>query len=850
MKTKLLTDEVFKATFLLAPAAMAVTDLEGRLIQANQQLSKLSGYTSEELIQMSIDDLTFIADRLNDQNVCKHAVAGGLEEYSVEKRLICKNSDVVSCNINVRVVRDFNGSAVFFIKHFTDISELKKLGKVNDDRCTLLNQFVENCSLPAAIFDMDMKYMAVSNSWYAAYKLEKYSVIGKTHYEVFPDLKEEWKQSIDECLKGKSLNQEEDYFLRSDGSSHWLSWNIKPWFNSENEIGGILMYTEEVSRHVENRQKFHDLVDNFIYGIYIYQDNKFVYSNNTFNFIFGAEADCNDTCVNVNDHIYPADVKIVESFINSLLYGNEKSFRSEIRALSKDQIIYIEISGTRTIYNNRPAIIGSVRDITERKRNEQERTEAVKLLNQRFNELSLLYRISQILNREDWNLQELASSLITIIPEGFQYPAIARCAVFIDDLTVKSEDYRSDLHMISTHFLISSTENCYVRIEVAYIKGIGRNSNLAFLAEEEKLLQMIGDMFQLYMTRKLFLTQVIEEKNLSDSIINSLPGIFYIIDESGVIVRWNKELENASGYTGEEIHAMKPISFFQDLDQELMQDKIQETFVNGMAKTNVLARKKNGDLVPYYMFARRIEFEGKPVIIGTGLNVSELKETELKLKESSEKLRMLANHIEQVREEEKISIAREIHDELGQRLTVMKIELAFLISKHGMLSDEAKKKVNEAIVLLNETADLVRKIATELRPGLLDDLGLVAALQWQSSEFERRTGIKSELIADETEIRISSEIATSIFRIYQESLTNVARHSKANCVKSSLDYEEGRLILKISDNGQGFNVQETSAKKTLGLLGMEERALSIGGRFDLSSKPGSGTTIIVTAPLD
>ena len=151
--------------------------------------------------------------------------------------------------------------------------------------------------------------------------------------------------------------------------------------------------------------------------------------------------------------------------------------------------------------------------------------------------------------------------------------------------------------------------------------------------------------------------------------------------------------------------------------------------------------------------------------------------------------------------------------------------------------------------LLDETVRSVRRIASDLRPGILDDLGLVAAIRWQSAEFEKRSGISSSFSSSLKELELPSTVSTGLFRIFQESLTNVARHSQANKVTSSFEIEDNNYILTITDNGIGFNVSSSGKKRTLGLLGMKERTALMGGKCEIISNEGESTSVKVTVPI-
>ncbi|HEX6690972.1 MAG TPA: response regulator [Burkholderiales bacterium] len=218
-----------------------------------------------------------------------------------------------------------------------------------------------------------------------------------------------------------------------------------------------------------------------------------------------------------------------------------------------------------------------------------------------------------------------------------------------------------------------------------------------------------------------------------------------------------------------------------------------------------------------------------------------------RLRESEEKLRRLAAHLVTIREEERAHIAREIHDELGQVLTGLKMEVTWLAKR--LKEQPLLEKTDSICSLIDSTVQTVRKIATGLRPEVLDDMGLVAAVGWQAKEFQKRTGIRCRAKLPPETVRPQIDIATTVFRIFQEILTNVARHSRATRVDIDLDISDERVALVVVDNGVGIPDAELNGKKSLGLLGMQERALLFGGDVDLTGTPGHGTRVAVTIPI-
>ncbi len=223
-------------------------------------------------------------------------------------------------------------------------------------------------------------------------------------------------------------------------------------------------------------------------------------------------------------------------------------------------------------------------------------------------------------------------------------------------------------------------------------------------------------------------------------------------------------------------------------------------------------------------------------------------------RQAQDQLHALAGYLETAREEERTRVAREIHDELGQTLTALKMDLAWLIKHLPEEEPDMAKKMRDMSSLTDDAIQTVRRVATELRPGLLDDLGLEAALEWQAQEFTERTGIPCtlRLSVDEEQIPLERDLATTIFRIFQETLTNVTRHAEATDVQVELGEQGERgdeLVLMVRDNGRGIRASQLHDNQSLGLIGMRERARAWEGEVTFESAPDHGTTVTVRIPL-
>jgi PAS domain S-box-containing protein len=238
------------------------------------------------------------------------------------------------------------------------------------------------------------------------------------------------------------------------------------------------------------------------------------------------------------------------------------------------------------------------------------------------------------------------------------------------------------------------------------------------------------------------------------------------------------------------------------------------------------------------------EVEG---VLAIGHNVTALKETEQRLEESYEQLRELTTRREEAREEERKRVARDIHDELGQLLTALRMDVSLLRIRFGQDNPQLAGQVQNIMERVDATIQVVRNVAAKLRPAVLD-MGIVSAMEWQAGEFTRRSGVRCGLRIEEDEVYLDEERATALFRIVQESLTNIARHAQAENVDISLRREGGDYLLEVRDDGRGFDPAGLK-KKTFGVMGMRERVLMLQGDMEIDSSPGGGTRIAVRIPV-
>jgi len=345
------------------------------------------------------------------------------------------------------------------------------------------------------------------------------------------------------------------------------------------------------------------------------------------------------------------------------------------------------------------------------------------------------------------------------------------------------------------------------------------------------------------------------EARVSDVIESAMDAIVSI-DESQRIVLYNP--------AAEKVFLWPRVAVLGQPLEKLIPERLRaghRDHIERFGRTGATSRRMGDPRVLYGLRADGKEFpieasisqhreDGRKLFTVILRDVTERVQAEQVLRESREELRQLALASHSVREQEKSRIARELHDELAQSLTALKMDVTWL-REHVLAGDgPTSKKLSDIDSLLNHTVAATRRISADLRPLVLDDLGLVPAVEWLVQKFTERNGIPCELAIGAPDLELQDPHASAVFRIVQESLTNAARHAQASRVEVSIDRGNGAVALKVRDNGRGFSPDDPRKPGSFGLMGLRERAYLLGGEVNIASTPGQGTSIEVRIPLE
>lgn len=331
------------------------------------------------------------------------------------------------------------------------------------------------------------------------------------------------------------------------------------------------------------------------------------------------------------------------------------------------------------------------------------------------------------------------------------------------------------------------------------------------------------------------------------SLIQNALDLIITVDLDGTISYVSPAIERLLGYTQEEYIGRNSRTVVHPDDVS----KVMKVSKSTNPSTDIRVQHKNGSWIIFEgLVKKRINNSRIVGVVINARDITERKRVDEEIRDSRQQLRNLSAHLQAMREEERKQISIDLHDELGQSLTALKMELSWLEKKLSGDQLLLKERVISMIKLVDDTVRSIQRISTELRPGILDDLGLTEAIKWQASEFTNRTGIRCTVSLSKEEFPLDQDRATVVFRIFQETLTNVARHASATRVAVALNEKYGKLYMKIKDNGIGINQRQISGSKSLGLIGIRERAYSLGGSVKISGVSGKGTTVILTIPID
>jgi two-component system, NarL family, sensor histidine kinase UhpB len=322
-----------------------------------------------------------------------------------------------------------------------------------------------------------------------------------------------------------------------------------------------------------------------------------------------------------------------------------------------------------------------------------------------------------------------------------------------------------------------------------------------------------------------------------------------LLDTQGNVVDVNDSFARMHGYAIDEMLKMNLHELDTPESQALAPERFRQVLAGETLGFEVEQWHKDGHIVPLDVAACAIEIDDKQYVLAFHRDITERRRAEQELRRSRQDLRELSKAANEALEAERRRTARELHDELGQSLTALKMDLESLRADLPPGQPELGERTQAMRTLLDGTIAATRRIAADLRPLMLDDLGLAAALDWLTNNFSKHTGIATDLVIDETVAQVPEPIASALYRITQESLTNVAKYARATTAEIRLERDGDWVQLLVRDNGRGIEAADQEKRGTFGLLGIRERVSLLGGEVSIRGDRGQGSEVRARIPL-
>jgi len=615
------------------------------------------------------------------------------------------------------------------------------------------------------------------------------------------------------------------------------------------DISFALEYIELENERKIIEERYKNIVEKAPIGIYTHVNNIITYINPAGYLALGAASHKEILGKSIYEIINKELHSKIQKRLETLKEGKPVSELEEIFSRVDGKEITVMVSGIPHYIDGKLGVQEFFRDITQQKQAQQQIMEA----NERFNLITMA--TNDIL--WDWDIEKNEIWWNESYKDIFGYSE-SDIEKGIESLTNRIHPDEKNNVVNGIYKAIESGHEFWFE-EFHFRKKDGSYAYVfdrGYLVKNQnnKVYRMVGSMLDISFRKKM----EIELKNSEQkwrSLFESSPSLIFTINRNYSITSINSS--GKSVYDPYEIIGSSALEFAAPGNDKYLKEIIDNVFKGKSAESFEIKSNFPEEGIIYSV-------QAVPVIVNEvaesitfiASDITDKIKAEKKIKDTNETLHALAAHLQTIREEERTMISREIHDQLGQELTALKMDIAFLSRKIDKIKytqnpewDELQDGLKSMSDITDQTINSVRRIARELRPDVLDKLGLKEAIEWQAEEFTKRTGIDCIVSISEAELKFSRELENTVFRIIQESLTNVARHSGAERAKIGLLIRNNNIYLTIEDNGRGITVNEIENAKSLGLVGIKERAYSVNGKLTISGELNKGTVLKIIIPV-
>lgn len=900
------SQQYFRALFNKTPSAVGISTVaEGRLCDVNEEFCRLTGYTREELLGRTTLELGLWADPSERGTVLREIQDQGYL-HNREGLLRTKSGEIRSLMVTVDSIQLGTTPCLIYLAH--DITERNRAELLLETEKKILELIATGAALPEVLDTLMHETEAQSTDGMLGSVLLADETGQRLLHGVAPSLPNAYNEAIHGIVIGPSAGscgtaafERKPVFVTDIAAdSRWAGFkdlaashglgacHSTPILSSQGRLlGTIAMYYRQphnpgahdrqlIERATqlagivierkqaeaalcESEERFRSLVSNFpgvVYRCACDADWTMEFLSDQIEHLCGYPA--SDFLANharsYNSVIHPNDRQMVERVVLDAV-AQRRPYTVEYRLLHKD-------GGARWVHEKGQGIFaadgrvlwldGAIFDITERKRAEEALRRSEVFISSVVENLPIMIFVKDAkdltfvrFNKTGEELLGHSREVLIGKSDHDVFPKVQ--ADFFTD---------NDRQVLQTGGVLDIPEEVietkHQGLRILHTKKIPLYDDTG---EPRYLVGISEDITE----RKRTEEQLKKSEDRYRSIFEkAVDGIFQTTPD-GKYVAVNPALARIYGYDSPD----DMIATITDIASQLYVDPgRRDEFLRAMQEQEevigfeALVYRKDGSFMWISESARALRDQAGTVIgyEGTVEDITERKRAEGRLRVTLNHVRTLSRRLATVQEEERAHIARELHDELGVRLTCLKIDLSRVMSivGHRVRADLRAKlndRVRAMIGQVDSTIASLQQLVTQLRPALLDDLGLVAAIEWQSRDFQKRTGISCTCVTNADDIAMEPERATAVFRICQEALTNTARHAQATAVTITVTSQRNSLELVVADNGVGFAGTKASDRRSLGLTGMQERAAQCGGTLTIEGDPEKGTTVTLCLPV-
>lgn len=838
--------DIYQCLFKLYPDAVFLETIDGHIIECNEKALKMYGYTKEEMLRLSVRDLVheqaagIVPESYSEENITQGVfvwVSGRKKngaafpiQYSNQRITVNGRQYVLA------FVRDVS-------EHYWSKHDLHHSGT---HQTPWDNQGIPILSLTWERHGDTFVLIGFDDRAITSTKSRIQNFVGKSINELYAD-RPDFLNDFKNCSTSLSIIRRKTiYRLFTTGQEVIAEITYVP--ISANLVTTHLEdFTERDSAEALNQS----LVKGSPVGLSLVQDGRFSFTNPKL-----------QECTGYSEHelaeldphllVHPDDRHLLLGLLDRTSHINLAGKPIEMRLIRKDgNITWTMVTATSVFYRHKQAILIKFMDITELKQARQKLDELTSLQSSIMAAIPhavvvLKDRIITFANHAvesvfGWRPEELIGKSMRVLfrsqeeydQEGKRFYSL------IENLKTYSMEFT--YRHRSGHDVVCLTS-------VSWIKGTGEDDITRIVATHTDITE-----------KKRALERLQESQRVLSTLMGNIPGMVYRRRPGK---EWPVEFVSEgsldlTGYRPSDLVDSKVTSFSQLIhpnDRKAVWEKVKKA-LNAGEHFEIMYRIIRADKEVRWVWERGLGIyspSGEIVAVeGLITDVTEHKRAELALEKSRRQLSLHADHLDVLLEGVRTEIAREIHDELGQILSALKMDLFWLSRRIPEGCSDMIQKVQSMMLLLDSTIKTVERILVTLRPSMLDELGLTAAIEWLGEEFQARTGIVCEAVLEPTPERLitNDKISTALFRICQEALTNITRHAQATNVQITLKTMDDQIELQVSDNGIGISNQDEKKSGSFGLLGIRERVNLLGGRVNIAGRKGKGTVLRVRIPL-